>query len=733
MEILGSILDSLQFNAPSTWIDVMSLDTYLGLERARCPLARLSTLYVPITYHYHPNYGNVPLENRPDPVAADDVQRYRRLMPVPPLPERLPISTLIQNNDHFFGVFIYVEKKAVYIFGQHVNRTYIDMDAGLEWQNWGGPAVLHCLCFLHDIPTFEPVRIIGLNWEQHGGTECGAECGQTLFVTQRTPLTFRDHVLPCRPPSPCTHRFRLDMLRILHETVTTRLGAYCSSTTLSPEQQVTADELRTTWLNPRTALEEKLNTPRTKLQRVMALCAHCLRDAPGRRSNQSALPHALTRDARTPPTIRDLHRAYPEYAKARISSAVKQHISADDSSEHAHGAQAEDPEQPEDPEVVEVSMTHHRQTTLKDNSAATYRKFPQPIPTPVPPEEALAGRRVRFDPSYDAYDEGPSLLSTRLITEDFGLFTHPQIYTFIQSTGIEQTLNPNPFPIEWADFGYRILPDFAQAFDIRNSPWNPADHLFPELPPDFNGTASYQDAPDCWEQSLATFLWNHQPSMPLFPVTGLLSSTPPLLHSRVDPGLDHVEPQKVLLDCDIDSFVAVGKDLPFQESLTMHSLPLHRRKAPLSVHNHVYVEILLPRSDYDINHEHPFVDGLHRSEWFALRYPLSRIPHFELGSFPKRGAQFLMCCPRMIHRQMYLPFHATNIPYDLKTLLYEELLYPALRHAKPPSQHQYFVYSNNMYAHKAGKSQSSLPVDISPQEFKVMCEFMRNKVSEFLY
>lgn len=717
--VLDSILDSLKYNAPATWIDQMSLDTFLTLERSRHPLDDLCTLYVPMEYHHS--------QNLPD---EDQIHTYNQRLPYPNDVASHLLSTLVHHSDHFFGVFLHPAERAVYIFGQHVNRSYTDTEAGKEWESWHGPHVLTSLCLLHDLPTFTPRVIVGINWEQPGGTECGAECGETLFVTQCSPLLFRADGIPRRPSHRCTHRFRLHMLLTLHETCSAALVRFCSTTV--PDDQATAAELRRKWLNQPNALEKVLNNPRNSIRRAMALCARCQQDeVPMAGVQESVLPDKLTVDAFHPPTLRDLRHAFPEFSEARLSLAIQ--AVTDGEEEVNEAAEEEAALAAANPEVVELSMSHHRKTTLRDAAAAEYRKFPHPIPTPVPPTVSLRGRRLPFHHTYDAYDEGPSLIATRLIPEDFGFLVHPHIYTYLRPTGIEQGLNPNPFPTEWADFGYRLLPDFAQSFDITNFPWNPADHLFPELPSSFTGTAEYEVELDCQTVSLASFN-SRSERKPLLPLTGVAVDNP-RLYLRVDPELDFVTPDHIQLDCDIDSFIAVGRDLPFIDTITLHSLPQQRRRAPLSVNNHVYVDVLLPRSEYDIqaskrpHRKVPHEDGVSRGEWWTKSYPLSNIPHFELGSFPKRGGQLLVFFPRMIHRQMYNAYHATNIPYDLKTLFYERLFYPGIQHAKPRSEHQYWIYSNVILTHKMGKSKSSGPLDISPEQFKAATDFMREKAS----
>lgn len=537
--LLDSILDSLQYNAPDIWIDSMSLDTFLSLERSRRQVSDLCSVYVPMQYHHS---AELPDE--------DEIQTYNRQHPSPNNVGSHLLSTLVHHMDHFFGVFVDPAAQSVYVFGQHVNKTYIDLDAGNDWQSWRGPHIVDCLCQLHGIPTFTPQIIIGINWEQPGGTECGAECGETLLVTQGSALLFQADGVPCRPSHRCTHRFRLQMLLTLHETASVALVSFCSSTV--PGEQDEANELRSRWLDVPTALEASLNTPMNLLRREMALCARCQHDEMARRGgNRPILPRKFAKDAPRPPTLHDLRQTFTDFSAAQVSLAIQALQGKEVGDDGDEAPPQMDNEEAGDNEVVEESMLHHRKISLnRDASAATYRKFPHPIPTPVPPTIPLRGRRLPFEQLYDAYDEGPSLLATRLIPEDFGFLVHPHIYTYLRPSGIEQSLNPNPFPTEWADFGYRLLPDFAQTFDITESPWLPGDHLFPRLPDSFAGTADYEDEVDCLAVSLADF--NHRTETnSLLPLTGVASRNP-TLYLRIDPELDAVEPDHIHLDCDID-------------------------------------------------------------------------------------------------------------------------------------------------------------------------------------
>lgn len=95
-----------------------------------------------------------------------------------------------------------------------------------------------------------------------------------------------------------------------------------------------------------------------------------------------------------------------------------------------------------------------------------------------------------------------------------------------------------------------------------------------------------------------------------------------------------IDPQKgtelghdVYHEHDLDSFIYLSDKLKcFKTSLWIHEMPYLRHKAPISRNNHLYVELLPPRSDSDKRH------NVGRQEWHTCRIPLSAIPHLPFGS-----------------------------------------------------------------------------------------------------
>lgn len=159
------------------------------------------------------------------------------------------------------------------------------------------------------------------------------------------------------------------------------------------------------------------------------------------------------------------------------------------------------------------------------------------------------------------------------------------------------------------------------------------------------------------------------------------------------------------VEVDVDSFIAVGKDLPFADQVVaVHSVPVIRKTAPLAVHNHVYVDVLLPRTPYAIGHDDGAgpVPGVKRTEWYSHQFKLSQVPHMEFATW-QAGAALLLFFPHMIHRPVGSTYWATNIPSEIKLLFYRRVFYPAILRVKPRSEDQYVKYSPTLAQHQSGK------------------------------
>jgi hypothetical protein len=146
---------------------------------------------------------------------------------------------------------------------------------------------------------------------------------------------------------------------------------------------------------------------------------------------------------------------------------------------------------------------------------------------------------------------------------------------------------------------------------------------------------------------------------------------------RVDPekGATKVEPQDVSHDEDFDSLIYLSNVLKcFKCSLWVHQMPYLRDKAPISRNNHIYAELLPPRSNFDRKR-----NKAHRQEWKTRRVPLSAIPHVPFGTIGGSLARInvYIFWPRML-RQNKDGRYISLVPNAPQRLWLNNVLIPSI-------------------------------------------------------
>jgi hypothetical protein len=288
-------------------------------------------------------------------------------------------------------------------------------------------------------------------------------------------------------------------------------------------------------------------------------------------------------------------------------------------------------------------------------------------------------------------------------------------------------LNPFAVPTKrscWEDFkdyGYRLQPSFALAFNIQE-PVLVEEHILPIAPPlirledtllqtQRNPVGSKRDGSkpvtvsDSMTMGLEQLLLESglegsETSMKAF-VTGRNHSGDFI---KVDVTRDDValNLREVLTTIDIDSMIWVTYLLRFRQALKVFVLPHVRTTALINHNNHVYVEILCPRSNQDRD------EGSTRKEWFSKPFPVSSIPHTHFAHISS-GAGSLsiyVMFPRMIHRNRSTRRSQTVIPYEVQSMWLSEVVLPAMVHATDRSFRPYVDFTLEEWKWKASKSQS---------------------------
>lgn len=317
-----------------------------------------------------------------------------------------------------------------------------------------------------------------------------------------------------------------------------------------------------------------------------------------------------------------------------------------------------------------------------------------PIPTNIP------YRTLPHDWDFDDYEAGPTLEDNPLPTAaEMSLPLHG-------SEPLKHTLG---IWAEWRDYGWRMLSDYFVMYSIQ--PPVQTVQRFLAIPDDdmddtrFRGLmegydlsrdgkkpriVTIEDVELCSFRKLAGCVRNASPEVV---VDAMLRGRIKDKYICLDPAFAEVPeptPEDVLITTDIDSIIWVTPHLVIKGKINIHTAPLPRDKAPISHHNHVYVNVLFPPSDEERSL------GRHRTTWHVRKTRLTSIPHtyFAVIGLGSGVADVKVTFPRMMHKDdTFRSRWVNNIPPPVLELWVGKVVIRALRKVALPGQLEYFDYS----------------------------------------
>ncbi|KAK7433665.1 hypothetical protein VKT23_020640 [Stygiomarasmius scandens] len=733
MTIVLSQLKTLQFRR---WIDYSCIETYLILERLAKAPQDLMCNFVPQSFHTEYRVA-------PDMDIQELRNRYQRVFSGMTSQTITLASTLINPASiHWFGMVVNGQTQTAYILGKELEEG-LDLHAADKWHEYQGLEIYQCLCELHGWSSDPPRKVFGVNWRQVGGTECGAYVGDVLVAIQNSGLATAAYGTPILQPLHCTHQFRVQALTTLHTFALLQISKYVTFFYNYPDLAISVDHhadkvvdsMEVTYLNsggPQDHAQALLQEPLDNLKRAIDACERCHQEA---NHHQRQILQPISRSTASPPTLASLVDAYPLLKGARTFSIRVEHNSSG-------GMEINPPDVDSDPEDGGNSHSEHKDLQPKSSSlrsgqalpnlnqdAGVGRRFPRQIPSVPLLTVPLKGLFHSFQDGYDQYTGGPTLEALARLPEELGLFAHPTLYYYANQAAI---INPLSSIDEWADRGWRLLPSSFQSFHLMK-PHQLANHLLPEISdspssfmPDNNSDHDFDDAHTITLQDFLKLIKTD----PMVALTGKMPPHPVLSDSyiQIDLQQDSQSPSILHKVVDIDSFIFLSRKPKFLASISFYSTPLHRNRAPLYRHNHVYLDLLSPPSPMDQARADPTQPTPPRSEWYTKTFKLSQIPHLSLARL-SRGADLLIFFPRMTHKSMYSVYWATNIDYYMKSMFYDEILEPALRACKPGWDHQYAVHSQAEWSQKQGKSKTPISLEIQPNEWDTLLAEMSSKIT----
>jgi hypothetical protein len=324
------------------------------------------------------------------------------------------------------------------------------------------------------------------------------------------------------------------------------------------------------------------------------------------------------------------------------------------------------------------------------------------IPKPAP-----------YPPTFvDQHNTGPSVEEARDMRPDGPILAYDIFGTYLAENAATM----------FRDWGYRLEPDFALMFfnippvmgidHILSMP--DADDLLPE-PSAMASAIEFSDSYTIGMQHMLDRTVEGSPASVDYFVSGILPPDEGREHGldtylRVDPELDAVtvDPEEVQIDLDIDSIIWVTPTLVTKGTIQVHVLPSTSSHPPLAKHNHMYVHVLIPRSQADKDNLGP------RREWWSKQVAISSIPNLHFAQIGK-GTGSLNCYvlfPRMMHRQLVKPFFATLMPQYFQELWFNEVLIPALlrvyqNHGEEYSRFSVDEWKDKLFMGKDGRAQKT--------------------------
>jgi hypothetical protein len=181
------------------------------------------------------------------------------------------------------------------------------------------------------------------------------------------------------------------------------------------------------------------------------------------------------------------------------------------------------------------------------------------------------------------------------------------------------------------------------------------------------------------------------------------------IHLSLEEDKVHLEEDEITSCFDIDSMIWVTHKLHFLQAIKMFVLPYERREAPIHRNNHVYVDILLPRSELD-------KDSGGRSEWLSKSFPLSGIPHTHFAHLGDGAGSvnIYVFFPRMIHRDEFRGFRVNRIPFEVQSLWFTEVVLPSIIASTVPGCLEYTDFTLDEWRWKASVNHRFVDTKTTP-------------------
>jgi hypothetical protein len=406
----------------------------------------------------------------------------------------------------------------------------------------------------------------------------------------------------------------------------------------------------------------------------------------------------------------------------------------------------EDPEEPgqlnESPDSSDLEEDDREQLSKSKVPAEKKRQFeilrgarnrgtqickppPREANIDIPPQKFMP---ILHNPFFDDYLGGPTLESMRWLERQGGAEAYP-ISWFPSLT------QRSSWEI-FKDYGYRLEPSFSTMFNTDH-PISVKDHVLSIAKPgpiphleggqdsSISSTKGSQDSSVIGLLDLLDDLGE----------AGTRKSMEALVQGKINDEVFVLDLEKdaypvskedIILSVDIDSIIWVTAVLRVRTELSIHLLPDRSRVAPIGVHNHVYVDLLLPQSEED-------QDTGSRHEWWTHKYPLSTIPHAHFGKVGQGSGSLnvYVFWPRMKHKNHHTGRSVAIVPPEIQARWISKVVLPSIVECSNAAIKPYVDFTLQQLEIKQPKgSHSTKSTVVDAKDLEHVQSAMRKKIKQ---
>ena len=661
----GAALVELDTLHPGRWLAGSVIGLYLSHH----------WLTVYATSHMY--YMDMEYTTNPNLPTEEEVVDYHRRNPLTPEHgdafDHRPVVFVVHSHQHYFVVVFDYQNSRTFMFGSSISVSGIVVGAE-HWLDWNGPLLWTAVAQYYGwpVPDVDGVHVMALRWLQvselsllhlpyslstsvQNGLDCGVVVVAVVMELLKDGLQFDTSGRILKPPIPCAHYTRNVILTFISanalqlyrtwQRITRRAGDQWGNARVEDAEDI---------LNQEGSIHISAAPISASLARAMAKCRLCLKSQ---------------RDAAE-------RQAEEQHGSSQSDHRVRSGGQSDQSDSHSQVPEDAAP-LPDHLKKVKMMKGARNRNALNPRCPPANSKTIQ-----LPPQRFIP---LPSNRDFDEYYQGPTI-------EDN--YDGPRyLYNFPTNPYAMHT-EPGPWST-FKDYGYRLEPSFALMFN-NEQPIMVREHLLPigerpamvdqlahleKITGDYNLSRNGKEGQtiqvnDIVSMGMEEMLQdtggpNTVESMKAF-VCGR-DSTNDYIH--FDPNRDEVEVDEddIVTTVDIDSMIWVTHEPVFRNAVNVFVLPRIAKKAPIWRHNHVYVEILMPRSDED-------KESPGRDEWLSKSFPLTAIPHthFATIGMGAGGIDVSVFFPRMIHRDSMTGWRVNNIPMVVQNTWLSEIVLPSI-------------------------------------------------------